>query len=172
MASADKQAARNREIVLAKARGEDTNQIAAQHGLTPARVRQILAAGTVVLNDAGDIDPVQVALERRSQYEALFEQASSLAERIPDSNPAPKVGALRLSLAALDRLATWDQVIGLIPGQLPFVYQEVDIRKYTEALFSSFEAAGIPIETVNSVIKAITDGEEDGSSDSPAPPIA
>lgn len=115
MASAEKQAARNREILIAKARGDETNEIALRHDLSPTRVRQILAEGSSRLTDT-DHDPVAVAIEHRAEYAMVLEKAKTLFEAIPDSNPSPKVGALRLYLAALNDLCTWDQVIGFLPA--------------------------------------------------------
>jgi hypothetical protein len=154
MASADKQAARNRKILIAKARGEDVNAIAAQYDLSPTRVRQILAAGTVVLADA-HTDPVQVALERRAQYEVLYEEAFGLYERIPDTNPSPKVGALRLAIGVLDRLSAWDQTVGVLPGNLSWIYAEIDMNWVADELISGLEAAGIPMETIREIALGI-----------------
>lgn len=151
MASADKQATRNREILIAAASGENKNEIAARYDLSPTRVRQILAAGTAVLAGEGDPDPVQVALERRAQYEAVYMEALAMFERIPDSNPSPKVGALRLCLAALDRLSEWDQMIGVIPGTLSRINQEMEVRDIVLGLWRSMEAAGILPEIIDEI---------------------
>jgi hypothetical protein len=157
MASADKQAARNRQILIAKVRGEDTKVLAERYEISPSRVRQILAAGTAVLADGGP-DPVQVALEHRAQYEVIYEKALAMFERIPDSNPAPKVGALRLTLLALDRLSTWDQTIGVLPQSLSTAFQQIDYRRFFneffDALDPALEAAGFSQEKVDQIVEA------------------
>ena len=161
MASADKQAVRNREILIAAADGEDAKQIAARYDLSPTRVRQILAAGTAILAGAGDPDPVQVALERRAQYESIYEEAVAMFERIPDSNPSPKVGALRLGLAALDRLTAWDQIIGVTPKNLFHINQEMDMRRIVVTLTQSIEEADMPPELIEKIAEDLDDRTSD-----------
>lgn len=161
MASAEKQVARNREIVIARARGEDVEVIAARHDLTPARVRQILAAGTAVLADGDGPDPVQVALQRRTEYEGIYENALALFERIPDSNPSPKVGALRLALGALDRLGAWDQSIGVLPREMPWVFVELDARRFIKALLQILEEEGVPDEAIDRIVQQLAPAEKD-----------
>ncbi len=57
----------------------------------------------------------------------ILEKAKALFDAIPNSNPSPKVGALRLYLAALNDLCTWDQMIGFVfPYQ---IHQEIDSRR-------------------------------------------
>lgn len=155
MASADQQAARNRGIIIAKASGEETAAIAAKHGISTARVRQILAAGTVELIEAKGPDPVHAALERRAQYEEIYEKANALFDEIPDSNPSPKVGALRLGLLALDRLSAWDQSVGIIPTAPSWVSQEAHLRSYATALIDALERVGFPIEKLDEVLEAM-----------------
>jgi hypothetical protein len=161
MASAEKQAARNREILIAKARGEDVEAIATRHDLSPTRIRQILAAGTAVLAGADAHDGLQVALQRRAEYEGIYEKALALYEDLPNSNPSPKVGALRLALTALDRLATWDQTIGFVPTPPTLVSYQLEVRKFMHALLQGLEAAGIPDEAVEKVMDEITGTEEE-----------
>jgi hypothetical protein len=161
MASADQQAARNRKIVIAKARGEDVNTIAARHGLSPARVRQILAAGAAIVAEADGPDPVQIALERRAQYELLYERALALFEQIPDTNPSPKVGALRLALAALDRLSGWEQTVGVMPAGPAWVYKELDARKLGNTLWDAMERADIPEHAIEQVVESLSPVRQD-----------
>jgi hypothetical protein len=87
MASADQQVARNREIRIASANGDDPKQIAARYNLSATRVRQILLEQTEELADIADSDPVRSALERRVQFQWAHEEAVALYERLPDSNP-------------------------------------------------------------------------------------
>jgi hypothetical protein len=61
---------------------------------------------------------------------------------------------LRLALAALDRLAKWDQTIGVVPTtQLAWVLDELSIRRFLDALRENLEANGIPADTVEEIIE-------------------
>jgi len=80
-----------------------------------------------------------VALQRRAEYEDIFKKALALFEDVPKSNPSPKVGALRLALAALDRLATWDQTIGFLPTPTSLVYLQLETRKVLDALYDGLQ---------------------------------
>jgi len=153
MPNANKQAARNQEIKIASASGENNNQIAARYDLSPARVRQILLQRTEVMADIADSNPVQAALERRAQFETVYEEAMALFDRIPDSNPSAKVGALRLALVALERLATWDQAIGVIPGRLAQVSDQMDARRFFDDILESMRASGASPEMVEKTLE-------------------
>ena len=137
MATSNQQAKRNRAILVAKAKGRTTAEIARQTGLTTARVRQIVAAGTVDLVDAFETDPVQLAFERRAQFEEIYEHARALMLAIPDDNPSPKVGSIRATQAALDALVIWDQFIGLLPLSAGALWSEIDVRHFVELLFQA-----------------------------------
>lgn len=155
MATASKQAARNREILIASASGDTAKQIAARHDLTATRVRQIISAEAPVLADAGAIEPAKAALERRAQYEAIYEDAVAYFERIPDSDASPKVGALRLALNALDRLSTWDQVIGVIPGNLALANDQIEFVRILEVVLETIETAGVKPEVFEMISENI-----------------
>jgi len=155
MPSAAEQAERNREILVARARGDAPREIAQRHGLSPTRVRQILAQGVALLPDERRIDPVQVAYQRRAQYEALFEKIEELADQIPPENASPKVGALRLCLHALDRACAWDQIIGLLPSTLPEVWHETDTRETSGRILDVLEAEGTSPETIDRLINEL-----------------
>lgn len=67
--------------------------------LTPACVRQILAVGAAEI-PADGLDPVQVAYERRSQFEEILEKALALADEIPASNASCGRSGRRASATA------------------------------------------------------------------------
>ena len=148
--------------MIASASGENTKEIAVRYDLSTTRVRQIISAEAPVLADAGRIDAATAALERRAQYEAIYHDAAALFERIPDSEASPKVGALRLALGALDRLSTWDQVIGVIPGKLELAHHQIDFLQIMEMVMDTLEAAGIHPD----VLKTIADNIEDSKRES------
>ena len=82
-------------------------------------------------------------------------------ERIPDSNPSPKVGALRLGLAALDRLTAWDQIIGVTPKNLFHINQEMDMRRIVVTLTQSIEEADMPPELIEKIAEDLDDRTSD-----------
>ena len=84
----------------------------------------------------------------------------ALYERLPDSNPSPKVGALRLCLLTLDRLSAWDQAIGLIPQDLARVNEQLNVVRFVEAVFDSLKANGVSSEIQEKVVEdlATSDG--------------
>lgn len=147
--------------MIASAGGENAKEIAVRYDLTTTRVRQIISAEAPVLADAGRIDPANAALERRAQYEAIYEDAVAFFERIPDSETSPKVGALRLALAALDRLSTWDQVIGVIPGNLVLASHQIDVTRIMEVVMDTIEAAGVPADVLETLGQNIEDSKRE-----------
>jgi hypothetical protein len=78
MASKGERLTRDQQILIARAKGETPTSISERWGLTPARVRQILAVGAAQIPAEG-LDPVQVAYERRSQFEEIMEKALAIA---------------------------------------------------------------------------------------------
>ena len=135
MATADKQAIRNRKIVRARMEGQSAREIAEAHDLTPARVRQILASAVHPLVE-DRVDPIQLGLELRAEFELVLDEAKTLASAIPSTNPAAKTGALKLVLVALERLTDWHRYMGVLPDRLDFV---IDARVLVERMMNVLE---------------------------------
>lgn len=169
MATAAQQAKRNQQIVVARAKGDSIDTIARRHQLTPTRIGQILAHESAVIAGADGPDPVAVALERRAQYQDIFEKALALFESTPDTNPSPKVGALRLALATLDRCTAWDQTIGVLPERLGVIHENFEISQFVKSLLGALEEIGIEEEQMAKVIESVSEppARADGQLEAP-----
>ena len=155
MATAQQQAARNRKILLARVKGQPVSEIAAAHDLTPARVRQILAGSVQVLAE-DRVDPVQVAFEVRAELGLVLADAKALAREIPIENAAAKIGALKLVLVALERLAEWQRYLGVLPA--PSLAVELDAREVAAEMLDLFERRGVDHDVLEEVIQLVDPG--------------
>ena len=134
-----------------------TREIAKKRHISPARVRQILACGVKVLAE-DRVDPVQVGLELGAELELVLAEAKALAAEIPASNAAAKVGALKLVLVAVERIAQWQSYMGVLEPGSPRA--EIDIRQVADMLFSVFEKHDVSIELQKDVAAALKRGDD------------
>ncbi len=125
--------------------------------LTPARVRQILSIGVRVLAE-DRVDPIQVALEVRAEFELVLEAAKALATEIPVTNPAAKTGALKLVTQAVERLAQWHQFLGVLPAAS--LDYEIDARNTGAAVLRVFEKHNISLDVKKEVLAALRPDSE------------
>jgi DNA-binding CsgD family transcriptional regulator len=170
MASASEQAARDRAILAARVAGQAPAEIARRHNLTPTRVRQIVAANLATLADERRVDPVQVAFQRRAEYEELLEKAWELADAIPIENPSPKVGALRLTLLALDRVCAWDQIIGVLPGAPHQIPTATDDRDKAEEVVRVLTEEGVSDTAQERLVQVLREPPSGSLEDVVVPP--
>jgi len=134
MPSAAEQSERNREIIAARAAGEDVESLARRFGLSSSRVKQILRSRRVVVSEVAT-DAVAAASRRRSDYLETVGDLQGLARRLPDSQAAAKVGCYRALLDALDRLTNLERALGFLPSDLGQLRSE---RALVEAVLSVF----------------------------------
>lgn len=159
MATAAEQARRNREILAARLEGKTATEIALDTGLTPSRVRQILAAGAADFVDGSDSDPVQLAFERRSQLEELYDEARALIKAIPESNPSPKVGAVRAAQAALGNLIEWERYMGLLPPREGQAFARIDYRRMVDHILGVADDFGVGPEFGDRLLARLESGQ-------------
>ena len=92
MADAAEQVERNREIVVARAAGETITSLATRFGISESRVKQVLRQGHSAQQT--DTSPaIELAIERRAEYATVVRELRGVASRVPDAQPAAKVGA-------------------------------------------------------------------------------
>ncbi len=139
MASSSQQTKRNDEIAAARAAGESVAALSLQFSLSRSRIKQIIKEWS---NQAAPATAaVEAAQARRSEYRAVVAELGDLARRLPDSQPAPKVGAYRVLLDALDRLTSIERALGFLPDDLGRLRSE---RALVEAVFASSSSTGSP----------------------------
>jgi hypothetical protein len=164
MATASERADRNNRIFIERVEGRPVKEIAESHDLTPTRVRQILASGVQALGE-DSVDPVQIALELRAEFELVVEEAKALVAEVPATNPAAKVGALKLVLTALERLTEWQRYMGVLP---PAIFPEIDARRVAGAVMDVFEQHGVGLEVQEAMLVALGRGDAGVDGSSPA----
>jgi len=140
MPGAAHQVERNKEIIAARAAGETISALAGRFGLSTSRIKQVLreepapAIGEVA-------SAMDLALQRRWEYATAVGEIGALARRLPDSQPAPKVGAYRALLDSLDRLTALERALGFLPHDVGFLRSE---RALVEAVLAVFVEHDVP----------------------------
>jgi hypothetical protein len=148
MPDAAGQVQRNREVVAARAGGETISALALRFGLSKSRVKQLLReAGPPSATKPASA--MELALERRHEYAAAVHEIGRLARRLPESQPAPKVGAYRALLDALDRLTALERALGFLPNDVGRLKSE---RALVEAVFAVFTEHEVPDEARRALV--------------------
>ncbi len=140
MARAADQAQRNQDIIAARAAGETVSSLAARFGLSPSRIKQVLHDAPAPAA-AGLAPAMELALQRRDDYATAVRELGALARRLPDSQPAPKVGAYRALLEGLDRLTALERALGFLPDDLGHLRSE---RSLVETVLAVFVEHDVP----------------------------
>jgi hypothetical protein len=115
--------------------------------LSRSRINQIVQAGPDDLTPQSEA--VEAAMARRDEYRMIFAELRDLARRLPDSQPAPKVGAYRALLDGLDRLTAIEQALGYLPDDLGRLRNE---RALVEAVFAVFVEYKVPAEARKALV--------------------
>lgn len=150
MAKAAEQVARDAEIRAAHAAGENVAALAARFGLSPSRVKQIVAAEPPVTPPVGGA--IKLAEERRADYRDLIAEARAFTTMIPDTQPAAKVGGYRLLLDGLDRLTSLEQKLGYLPTDLAELGHKREFAAKVHAIFVEHD---VPAEARQAVLAAL-----------------
>ncbi len=147
MASADDQAARNRDIATAYAAGESIEALASKFELSVSRTRTIAANVRPAI--ARPAAAMRLARERREQYRETVAELHDLARRLPLSQASSKVGAYRVLLEALEALTRIESATGYLPTALDdLAYQQTIATTVLEVL-DGFELPAEAIEELS-----------------------
>jgi hypothetical protein len=95
------------------------------------------------------------ALARRDHYEALYEEISQLAAEVPNSNPAARIGVLRLKRTVLNDLTAWEQTIGQLPVSRQEISVELDARIIGKQIVDIFKKHNIPFAAEQEVLDLV-----------------
>jgi len=138
MPEAARQVVRNKEIIAARAAGESVSALAGRFGLSTSRIKQVLreAPRPVAADTESAMD---LALQRRRDYATAVGEIGALARRLPDSQPAPKVGAYRALLDGLDRLTALERALGFLPEDVGRLQSEQTLVDAVLAVFVEYE---------------------------------
>jgi hypothetical protein len=153
MARAEKQATRNKEIRDARVTGESVRSIAERFELSETRVREVLRSAAEPLE--GNQAAHQRALAHVDEFNQYKEAIRRLAEEIPVTQAAAKVGAVKAWGEAVQKSVALEQQLGLLPIDLAELDLDRDMDMTSKRVMQLLKQYKVPGEVRDHLLQAL-----------------
>ena len=156
MSTAAERTERNREIRTRRPGGANVVDLAREFSLSESRIKAVISEDSQSPIGWGHDQALELALERRGQFEALHKKIGKVADAIPISQASAKIGALKAESQALDKLFNVEQALGLLPDQLGGVLAIADARRTAQDILFVLKSNAVAGDIRDQMLEALT----------------